>query len=89
LGELAEWKEGCVIAHCHLGGRSARACRLLRAKGFDRVENLGGGIEAWSLTVDPDVPRYWPVAGRDSTSPRRGGEGWPSLRSPIRSIDGT
>jgi rhodanese-related sulfurtransferase len=26
--------------------------------GFETVENLDGGIEAWSLTVDPDVPRY-------------------------------
>jgi adenylyltransferase/sulfurtransferase len=58
LGELAAWKEGRVIAHCHVGGRSASACRLLRANGFARVENLAGGIEAWSLTVDPDVPRY-------------------------------
>ena len=24
--------------------------------GFTRVENLAGGIEAWSLTVDPAVP---------------------------------
>jgi adenylyltransferase/sulfurtransferase len=89
LDELAEWKQGRVIALCHLGARSARACRLLQAKGFGCVENLGGGIEAWSLTVDPGVPRYRPVAGRDSPSPRRGGVGWPSLRSPIRSIDGT
>jgi adenylyltransferase/sulfurtransferase len=58
LDELAEWKGGRVVAHCHLGGRSARACRLLSSHGFARVENLAGGIEAWSLTVDPDVPRY-------------------------------
>jgi len=87
--ELAEWKEGRVIAHCRLGGRSARACRLLRAKGFGCVENLAGGIEAWSLTVDPGVPRYRPVADRDATSPPRGGEGWPSHRSPTRSTADT
>jgi adenylyltransferase/sulfurtransferase len=58
LPELAEWRDGHVIAHCKLGGRSARACRLLLSRGFSRVENLAGGIEAWSLTVDPDVPRY-------------------------------
>jgi rhodanese-related sulfurtransferase len=31
---------------------------VLRAAGFRNVKNLSGGIEAWSLTVDPDVPRY-------------------------------
>jgi molybdopterin/thiamine biosynthesis adenylyltransferase/rhodanese-related sulfurtransferase len=89
LGELAEWREGRVVAHCHLGGRSARACRLLLAKGFRCVENLGGGIEAWSLTVDPEVPRYRPVPDREATPRQPGGEGWPSPRSRIRSIADT
>ena len=26
--------------------------------GFDRATNLGGGINAWSLRIDPTVPRY-------------------------------
>ena len=26
--------------------------------GFDSVENLEGGIDAWSLTIDPKVLRY-------------------------------
>jgi rhodanese-related sulfurtransferase len=58
LGELAEWRSRRVVVHCHHGGRSARACALLRANGFEDVSNLTGGIEAWSLTVDPSVPRY-------------------------------
>jgi adenylyltransferase/sulfurtransferase len=58
LGELAAWKGRRVVVHCHHGGRSARACALLREQGFERVENLAGGIDAWSLTVDPGVPRY-------------------------------
>ncbi|MBW2290012.1 MAG: molybdopterin-synthase adenylyltransferase MoeB [Deltaproteobacteria bacterium] len=58
LGELVEWKGERVVAHCHLGGRSARACELLRSHGFANVENLSGGIEAWSLTVDASIPRY-------------------------------
>ena len=56
--ELAEWRSQRVVVHCHHGGRSARACELLRARGFEDVHNLTGGIEAWSLTVDPAVPRY-------------------------------
>jgi adenylyltransferase/sulfurtransferase len=58
LGELSDWKERRVVAHCHHGGRSARACQVLAGAGFRHVANLVGGIEAWSLTVDPAVPRY-------------------------------
>jgi molybdopterin/thiamine biosynthesis adenylyltransferase/rhodanese-related sulfurtransferase len=58
VGELAGWRERPVVVHCHKGGRSAKACRLLRDAGFRDVANLGGGIEAWSLSVDPSVPRY-------------------------------
>jgi len=58
LEDLAFWRDRPVVVHCHHGGRSAKACALLTGAGFARVENLSGGIEAWSLTVDPDVPRY-------------------------------
>ena len=58
LGELAKWKGARVVAHCKSGVRSARACEILRSHGFANVENLSGGIEAWSLTVDASVPRY-------------------------------
>ena len=58
LAELEEWKGRPIVAHCHKGGRSAKACELLAAKGFIRVTSLAGGIDAWSLTVDVDVPRY-------------------------------
>jgi adenylyltransferase/sulfurtransferase len=58
LGELADWKDRRIIAHCHHGGRSAKACELLAAAGFTDLTNLVGGIDAWSLTVDPAVPRY-------------------------------
>jgi adenylyltransferase/sulfurtransferase len=58
VGELADWRQRPVVVHCHHGGRSRVACELLRERGFERVENLSGGIEAWSLTVDPGVPRY-------------------------------
>jgi len=58
LGEIAEWRDRDFVVHCHHGGRSEQACKLLRAAGFARVSNLDGGIEAWSLTVDPGVVRY-------------------------------
>ena len=58
LSELDAWRERRVVIHCHHGGRSAHACGVLAAAGFQDVANLAGGIEAWSLTVDPTVPRY-------------------------------
>ena len=47
-----------VLVQCHHGGRSMRVTQFLRSKGFARVSNLQGGIDAWSLKVDPKVPRY-------------------------------
>jgi len=57
-GEIAEWKGGRVVALCHSGVRSLAACRILHAQGFAHPESMAGGIDAWSLTVDPTVPRY-------------------------------
>jgi molybdopterin/thiamine biosynthesis adenylyltransferase/rhodanese-related sulfurtransferase len=58
LGEIEAWRDRPVVVHCHHGGRSAQACAELTRLGFSQVENLDGGIEAWSLTVDDSVPRY-------------------------------
>ncbi len=58
LEELADWRGRRVVIHCHTGVRSARACALLKRAGFTDTQSLSGGIEAWSLTVDADIPRY-------------------------------
>jgi adenylyltransferase/sulfurtransferase len=58
IAEFDAWRGRRVVVTCHHGMRAARAGRILRQHGFARVENLAGGIEAWSLTVDPSVPRY-------------------------------
>jgi adenylyltransferase/sulfurtransferase len=55
LGELPEGRE--VIAYCHAGVRSLRAAGLLQANGF-AVRSMAGGIDGWSRTVDPGLPRY-------------------------------
>lgn len=47
-----------IFIHCHHGGRSQKACEYLVANGYKNVANVSGGIEAWSLEVDPNVPRY-------------------------------
>ena len=58
IGELIPAKERPIVVYCHHGGRSEKAVKLLLERGFAGAENLDGGIEAWSLTVDPSVPRY-------------------------------
>lgn len=47
-----------VVVMCHHGIRSASACAFLARAGFARVRNLAGGIDRWSVDVDPNVPRY-------------------------------
>jgi adenylyltransferase/sulfurtransferase len=47
-----------LVLQCHSGGRSEHATRLLQEAGFQNVYNLEGGIEAWSVEIDPAVPRY-------------------------------
>ena len=47
-----------LLIQCHHGGRSARATDFLLRNGFTDVTNLAGGIDAWSLEIDPAVPRY-------------------------------
>ena len=51
-------KDTTLVFHCHHGSRSQRAAEQFVAQGFRSVYNLTGGIDAWSLDVDPDVPRY-------------------------------
>ena len=47
-----------IVIHCHHGGRSMRACQFLESQGYQNTVNVTGGIEAWSLQIDPQVPRY-------------------------------
>jgi adenylyltransferase/sulfurtransferase len=46
-----------LIAHCKLGGRSAKALNLLKEAGIEGT-NLKGGIIAWSQEIDPSIPQY-------------------------------
>ena len=46
-----------LIAHCKLGGRSAKALAILKDAGIEGT-NVKGGIKAWSQEVDSSVPEY-------------------------------
>ena len=58
VGELEPHKEKRIIVHCKLGGRSLQVAHWLKEQGFIQVQNLTGGIDQWSVEIDPDVPRY-------------------------------
>src|SRR5262245_196395 len=47
-----------VVVYCHHGIRSLSAAAILQQLGFPDVASLAGGIDAWSMHVDPSVPRY-------------------------------
>lgn len=46
-----------LIAHCKMGGRSAKALGILQQYNITGT-NVKGGITAWSREVDPNIPEY-------------------------------
>ena len=56
LGKIP--KDETLIVYCHHGMRSLKAVEYLKAKGFDKVVNLAGGIHEWSTKIDPTIPTY-------------------------------
>lgn len=55
---LALPKDTPIAFLCHHGGRSAQAAMYFAQQGFADVYNVVGGIDAWSLGVDPGIDRY-------------------------------
>ncbi|HXV27436.1 MAG TPA: rhodanese-like domain-containing protein, partial [bacterium] len=58
MAELESYRNKEIVAHCKMGGRSRRALEILKAKGFKRLKNVTGGIDAWAQRIDPSVLRY-------------------------------
>ncbi len=63
LSLFNEWapaldRERETVFMCHHGIRSAQVCAWLARQGFEKINNLAGGIDRWSADVDPTVPRY-------------------------------
>jgi rhodanese-related sulfurtransferase len=47
-----------IVVICHHGVRSMNVTAWLRQQGFEKAQSMRGGIDAWSRTVDQDVPVY-------------------------------
>jgi rhodanese-related sulfurtransferase len=64
LGEFVERapaeipRDAEVVVYCHSGMRSAQVAMWLKANGWSRPRSLAGGIDEWSLVVDPRIARY-------------------------------
>jgi len=58
-GRLAELPQDTpVVCVCHHGARSMQVANFLEQHGFSDVSNLTGGIHAWALQVDNNMPTY-------------------------------
>jgi rhodanese-related sulfurtransferase len=57
-GEIVPPAGGHVVIYCHAGVRSWMAAQYLEHEGLKDVLSLAGGIDAWSVEVDPAVARY-------------------------------
>ena len=56
LAELP--RDRAILCYCHHGMRSLQVMHFLHQQGYDEAVNVAGGIDAWSLQIDPGVPRY-------------------------------
>lgn len=58
FGEITPAPGALLVVYCHHGVRSLSAAHFLHRAGFAEVVSLAGGIDAWSIEIDPKVPRY-------------------------------
>jgi len=53
MHEIEKFKDKPLIVCCAAGMRSNKACRDLKQKGFDKLYNLAGGVDAWNAASYP------------------------------------
>jgi len=54
--ELDPEQETVVV--CHHGVRSLRVAHFLESRGFSKLYNLQGGVDAWAREIDPAMHTY-------------------------------
>lgn len=47
-----------IVVMCHHGVRSQQVAYFLASRGYQKVFNLSGGIDAWAREVDPSMATY-------------------------------
>jgi rhodanese-related sulfurtransferase len=48
-----------LVVFCHHGMRSLQVVEWLRSQGLENCQSMAGGIDRWSIEIDPAVPRYY------------------------------
>jgi rhodanese-related sulfurtransferase len=60
LQTIEGWSdEADVVVFCHHGVRSLQVVNWLREQGVINASSMAGGIDRWSIEIDPAVPRYY------------------------------
>jgi rhodanese-related sulfurtransferase len=57
-GLQSKAQEAPLIVFCHHGVRSLNVVSWLRQQGIENCQSMSGGIDQWSVEIDPSVPRY-------------------------------
>lgn len=50
--------DSTLVVFCHHGVRSLNVVNWLREQGVASCQSMAGGIDRWSLEIDPSLPRY-------------------------------
>lgn len=56
--EIDQHRDKRIVVYCHAGVRSQMVAQWLRAEGFGSAQTMAGGIDDWSVRIDPSLPRY-------------------------------
>lgn len=82
---LESWpKDAPIVCTSNHGRRSLQKASYFRAYGLTNARSLTGGLEAWSLEVDPSFPRPAPVAPPPESKVKKGvGVPWLGLGANI------
>ncbi|OGI52431.1 MAG: sulfurtransferase [Candidatus Muproteobacteria bacterium RIFCSPHIGHO2_02_FULL_60_13] len=51
-------KDANIVVVCHHGIRSQQVALYLERVGFDKLNNVVGGIDAWAREIDPKMQTY-------------------------------
>ena len=56
--EIPKKENALIVVYCHHGVRSLSGAAIIETAGIENVASLAGGIDRWSIAIDPALPRY-------------------------------
>ncbi len=58
INQLEADEDTTIAVICHSGRRSLKAAMFMQQQGLAGARSVAGGIDWWSLRIDPSIPRY-------------------------------